>query len=349
MKSRRFVRSGILICTLFISNAGLVPLGAAEISFFVGDTTLLRGGKAIPVETGMKLQSGDVIHTGGGSETQVLFDDGSVVRLKEMTTVRIGSSGIEGSSDVAVSRGSVSAKFAKIKKGEKKVYGPTVICAVRGTEFNLTVSKNGDSRVDLSEGSVENRNPYGSRMLKSGTSSETSVGKEPVPAGESTDLWREKTEHELKENPGNIADSFRKYVRTFDSRNSETSVSMKKLSARAGSVRKETATGTGDEISQAETRIVEDYVLNETAGDALDGIIHDFSESKKDIYDTFLAVKEESNRVRELQKQNYEAIRAIRDEYLKNYEMIKGIHKKETERIKESLKDTDTRPKFPEK
>lgn len=349
MKSRKFVRSGILICTLFISNAGLVPLAAVEISFFVGDATLLRAGKSIPVETGMKLQSGDVIHTGAGSETQVLFDDGSVVRLKERTTVRIGSSGIEGSSDVAVSRGSVTAKFAKIKKGEKKIYGPTVICAVRGTEFNLTVSRNGDSRVDLSEGSVENRNPYGSRMLKSGTSSETSVGKEPVPAGGNPDSWREKTDREFEENPGGTADSYRKYVQTFESRNSETAVRMNKLSTRAGSVRKETAAGTGDEISQAETRIVEDYVLNETAGDALDGIAHDFSESKKDIHDTFLAVKEESNRIRELQKQNYEAIQAIRAEYLKNYEMIKGLHKKETERIKESLKDADIRPRFTEK
>ena len=326
----------------------MITASASEISFFIGDVSLIRNNKSVNIDTGIKLQTGDIIHTGAGAEAQVAYDDGTMVRLQEKTTVRIGCSGVVGSDDVSVSRGSVSAKFSKIKKGERKVSGPSMICAVRGTEFSFTVSKNGDSRVDLSEGSVENRNPYGTRNIAPGESTETSIGKQPSAGKGDVAAWRSSSDETYEKNPDRTADSYKGYVRSFDKRSKDSSSKMKKLSARTKKMSKDTAAGTEEEINKTEAEILDDYMLNESAGDALGEILQDFKDRKKEMYDKFQSVKEESNRVRDVQRQNYEALQAIRDEYRKNYDQIKGSYKDEKSKIKDSGKGIDTKPKFVE-
>ena len=58
------------------------------------------------------------------------------------------------------------------------------------------------------------------------------------------------------------------------------------------------------------------------------------------MYDTFLRIKEESNKVLEQQKRNYEAIMAVKEAYRKAYEEIMKKHKEAVDKIKGSI-DTE--------
>ena len=173
-------RTGIARAVMAIFAAAVIAAGAEgafalEFSFLVGDVTIVRDGKPSGAGLGGKLVDGDTVITGAGGLAVLSYGDGSEIRVMEKSRVRIGSVTVRDSGSVSVISGAINARFQKLARGsERKVVTPTTVCSVRGTDFLVGVSDGADSRVEMKEGALEVRNPYGSKKL--GPSTKARIG-----------------------------------------------------------------------------------------------------------------------------------------------------------------------------
>ncbi len=344
MKSGKILIALLLVLPFLAAEA----ISAAEVSFYIGDVSLYRNSKKISPDMGMKLKSGDVIRTGKNSSVDIVYADSSTIKIAENSTARIGSASVKESDDIALVSGSLKGKFAKIKKGRHRVYTPTIICGIRGTEFSIGVEKGGTSRLDLDKGNIHVKNPYGERQVKPSEKVEAGVGEEPedVENGSSIKDWKNKKEKEFMDDPEDRADDYSDYVDKFKENSEEASGSMKDYKKLAKTKEKKELGEAGDKIDTAEDQITDELMLNETVCNSIDGIMTDFRTKKKKLYSMFEKVKKESNRVLEVQQENYKAIKAIKEEYKKNYEMIKGQFRKDKENILKGVDFESFKPKM---
>jgi hypothetical protein len=323
---------------------------AAKISFMAGDVKVMKDGKTSAAQFQMEVSSGDIVKTGKGAFADISYDDGSVIKVKENSSVTIGNKSAQGSDSVSVTSGVVSAKFAKLQKDSvRKVYTPTTVCAVRGTEFNVAVSDSADSKIQLSEGALQLLNPYGVAAIKENQNAEIGVAKAPVQA-EGGDLgkWKNDNENSLEKNPGEKADAFSEYVNNFQKRSESSSKNIsdmeKKRSTaiKGGKDKLEKAT---KDLEKLENDVEDDLYLNSAANSSIDGILNRFQNDKKGMYDKFLKVKAESNKVMNQQERNFEAISAVKAAYKKSYDDIMKKHKEGIDKIKGGFDKESVKPK----
>lgn len=331
-----------------------VPCLALELSFFIGDVGIVRNGKAITPELKLIVATGDVVITGKGGIAVLSYSDGSEIKVLEKSRVRIGSLAVKGSDDVSVITGNINAKFKKMARGgERKVYTPTTVCSVRGTDFLVGVSDTADSRIDLAQGKVNVRNPYGEIRLKENQKSEIGLGKAPEKSDTKTPMneWKEAGDRELDRDPEGRGRKFKDYMNTLDNRSSKNTGELnglnRKLSGRPSS--KKDLEKTGTDIDKLQNTVVDDMFLCEAAGSSIDGVLKRFQKDKAEIYNTYLKIKEESNKVLEQQRRNYEAIEAVRQAYRKAYEEIMKGHKERMERIRGGMDKGSVKPEIKKK
>ncbi len=99
-----------------------------------------------------KLQAGDELRTARASTVEIYMDDGSKVKIAPLSAFRMS----EESSD-SVSLGLFVGRVRSwVKKFSRKfeVRTPSAVCAVRGTDFMVSADADGNSRVEVYEGSV---------------------------------------------------------------------------------------------------------------------------------------------------------------------------------------------------
>ncbi len=344
----RTVAGGILPAVMVVLMA--VPAMAVQISFMIGDVSVFRDGGTVAASLNMDLNPGDTIVTGGDGLVTLTYQDGSEVKVSEGTTLRVGNAATKDSESISVISGSVLTAFQKLSKDseERKVYTPTTVCAVRGTKFAVTVSKGADSRVDLDEGKLDVHNPYGKVEVNPDEDVQIGVGEEPEKgaAKGSTKDWKAGKDDEFNGDPKSKGKKFKTYVGTLGERSSKSSERIGKLNknvSKAGK-NKDELEKTGAELGELENGATEDMILNENATSSIDGILKDFQNRKDDIYANFQKVKEESNKVREQQRKNYESIMAVKQAYKKAYDEIMGAHKGMVDKIKGGIKKDSVKP-----
>lgn len=328
--------------TALLVAAAAYPL---QVTFLVGDVSLVREGKSIKPDISARVLSGDMVVTGKGGLAVLSYADGSEIRVEQYSRIRIEGRSAEDSESIAVVSGLVKAKFAKLLKGsERKVYSPTTVCSVRGTEFAVGVSDGADSLVLMKEGKLDVYNPYGRVFLKDGQTAEGDLSEHPVlkeDAGVNLGDWKGKKDKELEENPAEKGNRFRDYMGTFSDRNTKASRDLNALNGelKKGGMRdRKKVEKNLDRMDHLRDTVEDDMILGATANTSLDGILLKFQKDKKEIYDNFLRVKEESNRVLEQQRRNHEELQAVREAYQKAYKEIMGTHKKRMEEIKGGMK-----------
>lgn len=339
----------IVVCTMLIVPLQLMAL---SVSFYIGDVSAVRDNKKIDITMGTEINSGDSIKTGAKSTVELVYQDGSKITVLEKSTVRVGSQNIKDSDSISLISGNITGKFEKLKKGSHKVYTPTIICAVRGTEFTVSVSDGGDSRIDLAEGKLALDNPYGSMELNPDERADTIVSQKPEKAADDSTVenWQAEKNKELVENPEEKSDQYDAHVSTFRVRNKSTSDSMdtyKKMVKKAGD--QKSLEKAGENIDTAEESIQNDLLLNEASSASLENIMKDFEARNNSIYKKFKKLKEESNKVLEQQKKNYEAIQAVREAHRKAYEKIMGKFQNDRNQILNDLNMGDVKPKIDNK
>jgi hypothetical protein len=284
-----------------------------------------------------------VINTGKQSFATVLYSDGSEVRMAENSSLAIGKIP-EGSDSapIVVLAGSITAKFTKLGKGEtKKVYTPTTVAAVRGTQFVVIVSDSAATRVELTEGSLDVHNPYGGKQIEAGTNMDVSVAaapKEGDKAQKNPNEWKNQQDSEFDADVPERNGRFKTYLDDFSSRGSESKNKIDEMKKDLSQKKdKDGLEKTGQDLEKTNQTVEDDYYLGNAANAAIERIADRFARDKKDMRDAFQKLKRESNKVKEQQRRNYEAIQAVKESYRKSYDEIMGKQQDNKRKIFEGV------------
>lgn len=315
-------------------------LHAAEISFFLGNITLTRGGKPASVAVGKKLQTGDHLKTGKNSYLEIIYRDGNKIKLNESSSATIGSKNIAGSDSVSLISGTASGSIKKLIKGSSKSYSPTIVCAVRGTEYTLTVSTGGDTRVDVKEGTVEVISPRGSAAVKENEKSETPMGGKPAPSKGSAEDWKNSNDRDFEKNSAARSERYESNLRSFDDRNRETGDTIASVRSAVDTAdSKESLEKAGDMLNSATEKTEDDILMNEALNRSARDIAEAFEGKDDDVSDRYRSVEKKSGIVANQQKKNLTALQRIREDYLKARDKIMGRYKNKLDDIKSRFKE----------
>lgn len=131
---------GLIFVTLIAGAAVAAPV--AQVRRIEGDAELLRAGSGepIPLEVGVGLTEDDRIYTGMDSAVELVFADASVVKVNELTDMKIAA--FRPGDDAVRTRlwlkaGEVSAEVTHggQTRSDFQIRTPTATCSVRGTFF----------------------------------------------------------------------------------------------------------------------------------------------------------------------------------------------------------------------
>ncbi len=345
MKRRSDAVVSTMLRAFFLILCFSVAIGAygMQVTFSVGDVKLIRGSSTMNVDERTAIKSGDTITTGKRSLVSLAYNDGSKLEVRENSRIIVGNEKVDNSELVSVVSGVVNGKFRKLtKEADRKLYTPTTVCSIRGTEFTIGVSDSADSRVNLEEGKLDVRNPYGRIDLAEGERADVAVAGRPgKDSAEGTvEQWQSKENANFESNPGPQSGRFQDYMGTFSKNNTKNSGKINAFSRNASRVSRdekalERANG---EIAAMEGTVQDELFLNRAANASLNGIVSRFSDTKGDMYNTFERIKKDSDKIADQQARNYAALMAVKEAYQKAYEAIKGRHQSEVERMREMLK-----------
>jgi hypothetical protein len=158
---------------------------AAYITTLRGEVDIKKSGTAdwVRLEDGPKtaLNGGDELRTARASTVEILMEDGTKLKVAPLSAFKMSEE-----TDKAVSLGLYFGRVRSwVKKFSKKfeVRTPSAVCAVRGTDFMVSADAEGNSRVEVYEGSVLTGDSQGnSSLVREGQFSEIPAGgkmKEP--------------------------------------------------------------------------------------------------------------------------------------------------------------------------
>lgn len=315
---------------------------AMTVSFYLGSATLTRGGKSVDIKVGDIVSGGDIIKTQKNGIVEIAYDDSSKITIKGDTVVQIGNKNVKESTDIAVITGEVNGKFGKLKKGEFKVGTPTTVCGVRGTEFTIAASKGGDSKVDLKEGKLDVRNPYGRVDLNQGFSAEIDLGGEPVSGETESNLeaWKNGKNVSLDSNIENQADRYERHINNFGEESEQSSKELEALGESTKRAKtKEELAASGEKISGSETKIGDNMLMNEASKSSVDLLKDDYGSKNTAIKNRFAELAKKCNRVQEQQLKNYLALQKVKEDYRKAYENIMKKYSDDKSKILKPLED----------
>ena len=145
------------------AQASNEPVFSATLVEFEGDVTLMKPDEDLwlPVDTDIPLEQGDRLRTGADGSAEILLDDGSVVRMEENTDLTLeelvaghGESRLQ--SRVALFFGRLLFNIRSLVSRDSRfeVKTPTLVAAVRGTEFVVDTGAGEEGDVGVFEGTV---------------------------------------------------------------------------------------------------------------------------------------------------------------------------------------------------
>jgi hypothetical protein len=316
-----------------------------KVTFFLGTSTLYRDGKQTTIQGGEIVAIGDIIKTSNDGFVEILYDNGTKVAIKKNSEVKIGDKNINNDKNITLASGGISAKFAKASKGESKIITPTAICAVRGTDFDVAVSKGGDTKVELSNGKLNVRNSYGSVDLDGGFSAETDLAGRPIKGrSDNIDDWENNKNNSLDKDINARIKKYEAHVNNFSERSESDNKELGSLrNATINASSKKEFKDSGEKIVKMESEIEEAMLMNAASKSSIENLMNDYAGKKADISNKFKDLADKCNTVHEQQLKNYQAIQNIKDEYKKAYEEIMNKYKEERTRIYKNLDDVRKR------
>jgi tetratricopeptide (TPR) repeat protein len=195
---RKLVLLSLLFAVLLNCRATLCGAAEDPVGRLInpqGSVGVLSAGKSSwePGVNGCQLFAGDSIKTGPDSRVSILCVDETQLKLNENTVVVLKSSVPSQRLGVVVPAAQKypGASLYQVQAGEAwlrnkndkarfEVHTPAVTAAIRGTELNIRVDRNGSTSVVLLEGRLTLANPQGQLDLDPGEEGFAEVGKTPV-------------------------------------------------------------------------------------------------------------------------------------------------------------------------
>lgn len=165
----------VMSCASWAAEQQLQPLDV-NLSIIGGQVKLTRVGKVLSdvITAASPLYPGDLIETLRESKAELVYGDGTRMRIKPMTMVELQPTALK------VFKGQTWFKFVK-RGSEFLIETPSLVAGIRGTVFDVAVSSRGKSVLSVVQGAVAVRGKNGSgqeMLVKGGTATSCSVGEE---------------------------------------------------------------------------------------------------------------------------------------------------------------------------
>ncbi|WEX74589.1 FecR domain-containing protein [Sinorhizobium numidicum] len=130
------------------------------------------------VEVRQDLLAGDTLRTNASGSLALLFSDDTQMRMGRNTTLLVKKIGQGSDSELELQSGVI---WARAKRGGSglTVDTPSATAAIRGTDWTLRVSGNGDTTLSVLEGSVELKNAQGAVTVNQGEGAFAAIGQAP--------------------------------------------------------------------------------------------------------------------------------------------------------------------------
>jgi ferric-dicitrate binding protein FerR (iron transport regulator) len=136
-----------LVFLLLLSLPAAAFAVSGQVVYTEGDVAWRNGASRHDAAIGDSLGPGDVIVTGGRSLAVIDLANGTILKLREKTTLAIDSIGE--STAVTLTAGAVFTTIARKLTGRFSVNTQTAVAGVRGTEFFVAYGKTIDSKPDV--------------------------------------------------------------------------------------------------------------------------------------------------------------------------------------------------------
>ena len=154
-------------------------LGAAD--FVIGSVTVIRPDKTSgQLRKGYAFYGGETVVTAASSQAKIRLKNGSMVQVLPSSKVIFNQVKFDGGNDryaFGVIQGGMNSQVSRLgTKDYYKVYTPTAVAGVRGTEFLVAVGVNGKANVMVKEGAVAIDGTERKDMVKAGEKAEITVG-----------------------------------------------------------------------------------------------------------------------------------------------------------------------------
>ncbi|HOT30506.1 MAG TPA: FecR family protein [Candidatus Ozemobacteraceae bacterium] len=165
----------VMSCASWAAEQQMQPLDV-KLSIIGGQVKLTRVGKVLSdvITAASPLFAGDLIETLRESKAELVYGDGTRMRIKPMTMVELQPTALK------VFKGQTWFKFVK-RGSEFLIETPSLVAGIRGTIFDVGVSSRGKSVLSVVEGAVAVRGKNGSgreMLIEGGKATSCSVGED---------------------------------------------------------------------------------------------------------------------------------------------------------------------------
>ncbi|HOA06714.1 MAG TPA: FecR family protein [Spirochaetota bacterium] len=316
-------------------------LFAVKFQMKLGDVKIERAKKPMPLNSEADLKDKDIVTTGEKSLLVIEFDNGDVIKIKEKTKAIISLASPQ-TSAITVLKGTIEAKYKKImRENPSKVYSPTTVAAVRGTEFEVTVAESGETRVKMTEGKLNVSNPSGDIDISGKESSEIVPGSKPdsASADASSEEWMNSKSQEFNENPSKYTEGYKAQLKQMNERSAQNKIELKKTEGQLKTIKTEEEFASYESsLDKAKNATEDDMNINAASGLLVEEVSENIKSLNIKAYKDFTLLKKEINKVKEQQERNLEEIRKVLEAYKKAKEEILSTHKKSVEEILKGTK-----------
>lgn len=165
------------------------------------------------VAGGQRIKTGDTIQT--GPQSFVVIDaDGNTIKIQAKTKVKFtqGMVGEKQHNSLSLFGGSVNCKMRKLKKNNESfsVNTASSVCAVRGTEFDVGAGADGNTVLQVTDGTVVLSGLTSSIDVAVNQESSVKLGREPEPVKiikrRDWDQWANESSGNVKGHESDIID-----------------------------------------------------------------------------------------------------------------------------------------------
>ncbi len=188
----------VLVLAFFVIFPVTTHASVGKVIMAIGEVSINRSGKLIPVKKDAVVEVGDAIVTGNTSNAQVKFNDGAIIALRPNTEFKVNEYKFNGKpdgtekADVSLTKGGVRAVTGAIGRSNRdnlKVNAAVATIGIRGTGFNIVfcdascIDKSPQSKEGLYAGVFEGKIVVAN---KGGTSSDMGVNRFAYVANENS-------------------------------------------------------------------------------------------------------------------------------------------------------------------
>lgn len=166
----------IMTCASWAAEQQVQPLDV-KLNIIGGQVKLTRVGKVLSdvLNAGSPLFAGDLIETLRESKAELVYGDGTRMRIKPLTMVELQPTALK------VFKGQTWFKFVK-RGSEFLIETPSLVAGIRGTVFDVAVNSRGKSVLSVVEGAVavRGRNGADEQLVATGKATHCLTGEDPV-------------------------------------------------------------------------------------------------------------------------------------------------------------------------